>query len=82
MKAELRNQINIGLGFIQIIPGNVTFFEEHMVRQAIGYNLGDWEQLPPTDKAFEVAVYRIKKSVDNHFADEEIKRAKNKSRRR
>ncbi len=82
VELELRNQINIGLGFIQLIPGNVTFFEEHMIRQSIGYTIEEWDRLDRLDKAFEVAVYRLKKTIDNHFADEEIQRSKRNARKR
>lgn len=46
------------------IPGLVSLYEEHDARHNAGYNLGEWYVLSPMDRAMEVAMYRIRASME------------------
>jgi hypothetical protein len=46
------------------IPGVVSFFEEHDCRIIAGYTLTEWYNLNGMERALEVALYRIKQSLD------------------
>lgn len=46
------------------MPGIVSLYEEHDARVEGGYNLIEWDSLTEPQKAFEVAHYRIRNSID------------------
>jgi hypothetical protein len=46
------------------IPGIVPFYEEHDARSESGYNLYEWYELAPQDRALEVALYRIRHAIE------------------
>ena len=45
-------------------PGLVPPFEEHEARGAVGYKLSEWYALHYTERAIEVARYRLKKRLE------------------
>lgn len=55
----------------------VPFYEEHAVRQGLGYTLDQWLALDHMERAIEVAVRRIRIASEAHEADAQ-NRAMNK----
>ena len=43
----------------KLIPGMISFHEEHSVRIQGGYKLDEWYELSPTERALEVAMRRL-----------------------
>jgi hypothetical protein len=64
------------------IPGMVSMFEEHSVRTEVGYTINEWYSLDPKDRAYEVAISRIKSSLDYQKNKEQQRRQEIESRRR
>lgn len=63
----------LGIEIEQVpVPGIIPFFEEHDARTENGYNLNEWYNLSPADRALEVALYRIKHAIEyqKHKAEE------------
>jgi len=55
----------LGLEISQIpIPGMISLFEEHSTRSSSGYTLQEWYNLTSREKALEVALSRINKSIE------------------
>ncbi len=55
----------LGIRIDQVpIPGTVPLYEEHDARIESGYNLLEWNNLNPDDRALEVAHYRIRHAIE------------------
>ena len=46
-----------------LLPGMISFHEEHSVRIQCGYKLREWYELSPTERAFEVALRRTENLI-------------------
>lgn len=46
------------------IPGIVTEYEEHKTRKESGYTIPEWYELEPEERALEVAMMRIDRSIE------------------
>lgn len=46
------------------IPGIVSMYEEHEARREAGYNLIEWMQIGPRERALEVALLRIDRAME------------------
>jgi hypothetical protein len=65
-----------------IIPGMVSFYEEHKVRVERGYNFEQWRNLHPMERAIEVALFRIENMLEYKKNDLESRMIKRQSRRK
>jgi len=52
-----------------LLPGMITYHEEHFVRTKAGYKLDEWYDLAPQERALEVAIRRIESLVERHIAE-------------
>ena len=59
----------IGLTARTLLPGMISFHEEHSIRVQGGYKLHEWYELEPTERAFEVAVRRADGLINRHIAE-------------
>jgi hypothetical protein len=60
------------------IPGMVLLYEEHNARNEAGYQIDEWYDLHPRERATEVALYRIRHSLEYQKAKAEQRRANKK----
>jgi hypothetical protein len=73
----------LGIGVKQIpIPGMISRYEEHTVRIEVGYTIPEWYNLDPKDRALEVAVSRIKHSIEYQKSKAQQREAESNSKRR
>jgi hypothetical protein len=73
----------LGIEVNQIpVPGIISMYEEHLVRTDVGYTLDEWYNLKSKQRAIEVALYRIKNSVEYQKNREQQRRMEAESRRR
>lgn len=70
---ELVSPINSHIGFRRWSTKLVPAYEEHAVRQNIGYTIEAWYKLSPNERAFEVAVSRLTQEIKAHQGDAEQK---------
>jgi len=52
-----------------LLPGMISFHEEHLVRKQCGYKLREWYELEPTERAFEVATGRLESLINRHVSE-------------
>lgn len=52
-----------------LLPGLISYHEEHSVRVQAGYKLGEWYELSPNDRAFEVAIRRIESMINRQMIE-------------
>lgn len=52
-----------------LLPGMISFHEEHAVRKDAGYKLDEWYELTPQERAFEVAVQRVEGLITRHLSE-------------
>jgi hypothetical protein len=64
------------------IPGIVSFFEEHETRLDAGYTVPEWYNLNGRDRAMEVALYRIRHSIEYQKNKAEQRQIEQASRRK
>lgn len=57
----------MGLTARALLPGMISFHEEHLVRISSGYKLDDWYELDPMERAFEVAIRRLEAMLNRHI---------------
>ena len=73
----------LGIEVTQVpVPGIISMYEENLVRTECGYTLDEWYNLKGTQRALEVALYRIKNSVEYQKNKEQQRRMEADSRRR
>ncbi len=56
----------LGLTARALLPGMISFHEEHLVRTSAGYKLDEWCELDPLERAFEVAIRRLEAMLSRH----------------
>lgn len=56
----------LGLNARRLIPGMISFHEEHSVRIQGGYKLNEWYELSPMERALEVAMRRLEVLINRH----------------
>jgi hypothetical protein len=78
-EAYLKGGINTGIGYKQYHKQVVPLFEEHDTRVRAGYKLSEWAALSPEERAFEVALRRLIRMVDNHTEAEIAKEMNRKT---
>ena len=59
----------LGLTARTLLPGMISFHEEHSTRVQGGYKLHEWYELEPTERAFEVAIRRVDGLISRHIAE-------------
>ena len=52
-----------------LLPGMISFHEEHLVRIQGGYKLSEWHELEPSERALEVAIRRLEALVNRHVME-------------
>jgi hypothetical protein len=74
--------VSAGITLGITIPGLVPFFEEHDARLNAGYTLPAWQRMTATEKALEVAMYRLRHAKASHEQAAQAKYMKGKRRKR
>jgi hypothetical protein len=64
------------------VPGMVSLYEEHSVRTEVGYTINEWYAMKPENRAYEVAISRIKGAVEYQKNKEQNRRMEAESRRK
>lgn len=59
----------LGLTARVLLPGMISFHEEHLVRTSAGYKLKEWYELDPLERAFEVAIRRLEGLLNRHVME-------------
>lgn len=73
----------LGIEIHQVpIPGIVSFFEENETRLDAGYTLPEWYNLNGRERAIEVAMYRIRHSIEYQKAKAEQREMERNARRK
>ena len=73
----------LGIDVQQVpIPGMISMYEEHTVRTEIGYTISEWYNLNAFERATEVAIHRIKSSIEYQKNKEQQRRMEAESRRK
>ena len=72
--------ISAGIRIKTLISGLVPVYEEHAARKAEGYKMEEWYALDPFDRAFAVAMFRTKNSIEAHQNEAEIDQMKKKNK--
>ncbi len=72
--------ISAGIRLKQLVHGLVPVYEEHAARKSEGYDIKEWYELTPFDRAFSVAMFRTEKAIEAHQNDAEIAEMKNKNK--
>lgn len=72
----------LGVTVHEMRPGGlVTLYEEYSVRIEAGYNLFEWDQLTPYERAAEVAHFRIRQALEYQKAKKSEQQMKASSER-
>lgn len=58
--APLAETISTGISYDLLVQGVVPLFEEHKIRSNLNLTLSEWANMDRSEKAFEVAVSRLK----------------------
>lgn len=64
------------------VPGMISMYEEHSVRTELGYTIPEWYDLSSSDRATEVAVSRIKHSIEYQKSKAQERQAESSRRKR
>lgn len=59
----------LGMTARALLPGMITYHEEHWVRKKAGYRLNEWYDLTPQERAFEVALQRVENLIERHLSE-------------
>jgi len=59
----------MGLTARALLPGMISYHEEHLVRIKAGYKVKDWYDLDPMERAFEVAIRRLEAMLNRHISE-------------
>ena len=60
-----RYTVATDITYLVMHPEIVPPFEEHSARIGAGYTLREWQELPPRDRAIEVALNRLRSKVQS-----------------
>ena len=65
MTVNPRYTVATGVTYQVVHPEIVPPFEEQLTRLRSGYTLREWRELEPRDRAYEVALNRLRSKIDS-----------------
>ena len=80
LNIPITSGISAGIRLRTLTFGLVPVYEEHAARKSEGYNVKEWYELSPFERAFTVAIFRIEKAIEAHQSEAEIESIKNKNK--